>query len=204
MGEEIAMVWRVSVATLLVVLVALVPKAWADTSLPEGTLVMHDLGPGNTTVFYIRQGKKEPIPNWNVFTRQGWEIGQVKNISQQELDNIPTGPIFLGNHEVVALPGPGGTTYEIENGQKRPIPDPETFAALGYSWSELVRLPPDQMASIPDGPPIPHTVDTGQEHEDHSCIAVVEFCQTWHFAPNGARVNDGAPRPCGACIGLKF
>jgi hypothetical protein len=125
---------------------------FADGVFPDGTLVMHNMGPGNTTIFYIRNGRKEPIPNWSVFTRQGWNIQQVKNIPQQQLDNIPTGPTFIGNHEVVALPGPGGTTYEIENGQKRPIPDEATFAALGYSWNELVRLPPEQMDSIPTGP----------------------------------------------------
>lgn len=182
------------------------PVAWAAAaaSFPDGTLVMHNLGPGNTTIYYISDGKKNPIPNWSVFARQGWKLEQVNDISQQQLDSIPIGSIFIGNHEVVALPGPGGTTYEIENGQKRPIPDEATFSALGYNWNELVRLPPDQMAAIPTGPAVPHIAFSPQEHEEHSCIAVVEFCQRWHYDQNSVRQNDGDPRICGVCVGLKF
>lgn len=177
---------------------------FAEGVFPDGTLVMHNQGPGNTTIYYIRNGKKEPIPNWSVFVRQGWKMQQVKDIPQQQVDTIPTGPIFIGNHEVVALAGPGGTTYLIENGQKRPIPDGATFAALGYSWNELVRLPSEQMDSIPTGPAVSPITFTSQEHEDHSCIGVVEFCQKWHFDSKGVRQNDGRPRVCGGCIGLKF
>jgi hypothetical protein len=40
-------------------------NVWAAVP-SDGTLVMHDLGPGHTAIFYIDQGKKLWIPNWYI------------------------------------------------------------------------------------------------------------------------------------------
>jgi hypothetical protein len=62
---------------------------------------------------------------------------------------------------IVAHMGPGGTTYIIEKGKKRPIPDMATFASMRLDWANLVRLPDDQLQAIPDGVPIPAAARPG-------------------------------------------
>jgi hypothetical protein len=39
-------------------------------------------------------------------------------------------------------------------GQRRHVPDPETFGALGLRWGELDRMPDAVVATIPAGPPL--------------------------------------------------
>ncbi|WP_199032699.1 hypothetical protein [Ralstonia sp. ASV6] len=164
---------------------------------------MHDLGPGKTTIYCMQAGAKHPISSWPAFVKQGWKIGDVRNLSQEELDRVQTGATCIMDGMVVAHERPGGTTYKIESGRKRAIPDPGTFMAMGYSWDELVRVPDSQLDAILDGPPVSAQLPPSQQHEDTSCIGVIEVCNVWHYDAQMHRVNDSY-KVCGACIGFRF
>ncbi len=184
-------------------LITIASAVYAESpALPDGTLVMHDLGPGKTTIYCMQAGQKDPITSWATFTKQGWKLSEVRNLSQPELDLIPTGPVCVMDGMVVAHEGPGGTTYKIENGQKLAIPNPETFAAMGYSWDELVRIPDSRLASFRDGPAVPPQ-PPNQSHEDTSCFGVVEICNVWHYDSLMHRVDD-SHKVCGGCVGFHW
>lgn len=45
--------------------------------------------------------------------------------------------------------------YLIERGQRRHIPDPQTFDRMGFNWGSVRTLGDSRLNAIPEGPPLP-------------------------------------------------
>ena len=171
------------------------------TSYADGTLIMHDQGPGKTTIYVVSGGKKRPIPNWHTFVQHGWNLEQVKNLPQPELESIQTGNIFVDENMIIANMGPGGTTYLVSGGKKRAL-NQATFDRLGLDWANLVRLPDEQLNAIPDGPVFEETdIDRAFEDiiwawKDHGPCSRFILCSTY-FDSFGVNItfSDGSVVP---------
>lgn len=50
--------------------------------------------------------------------------------------------------------GSGPHIYVIEKGKRRHIPNPETFNAMGFRWSNVKWIPDEQLAEISEGDPL--------------------------------------------------
>ena len=54
--------------------------------------------------------------------------------------------------------GSNGKVYVLLVDYRYHIPNPETFAALGYRWDKILSLPDYEVNAIPEGPPFPSVV----------------------------------------------
>jgi hypothetical protein len=58
--------------------------------------------------------------------------------------------------EGALIKGSGPEVYVILSGQRRHIPNPETFVAMGYRWGDIQTIPDHELGIIPLGAPLPH------------------------------------------------
>ena len=58
--------------------------------------------------------------------------------------------------------GPHGGVYVLQGGLRRHIPDPATFEAEGYFWSNIILVPETWLTNIPLGHPLPSVLATGR------------------------------------------
>lgn len=105
---------------------------------PDGTLVKSNFSPG---VYFISSGMKRAFASAEIFSGLGYQWGNIKIISQQDLDQYATGSVISN------LVYPDGTLvrfddgpniYLISGGQKRLIPALETFISKGYDFKLVV------------------------------------------------------------------
>jgi len=105
---------------------------------PDGTLVKSNVSPG---VYVISSGMKRAFASAEIFSGLGYQWGNIKIISQQDIDQYATGSV------VASLVYPEGTLvrfddgpniYLIFGGQKRLIPALETFISKGYDFKLVV------------------------------------------------------------------
>ena len=118
---------------------------------------------GNQAVYVIENGERRLIPNPETFNARGYSWGAVKEIGPEEMGSVPEGraiPSALNSTRRFAdgaLIRQRGTqaVYVIENGERRLIPNPETFNARGYTWGAVKEVSPEEMGSVPAGRAIP-------------------------------------------------
>jgi hypothetical protein len=125
--------------------------------LQEGSLVM---GTSPTLIYVINGGRRRLIPNTETFEVLGFKLGNVVQLSEQQIKAIPElpplelkpnpnfkdGTLVKGNTEHI---------YLISLGGRRLIPDFKTFEALGYQLKNVRRISNREMKSIPDYAPLP-------------------------------------------------
>jgi hypothetical protein len=62
------------------------------------------------------------------------------------IQRYATGTLIMGSDAKV---------YVVLNDYRYHIPNPETFAALGYQWEKILSLPDYEVNAVPEGPPFP-------------------------------------------------
>ena len=74
--------------------------------------------------------------------------------SSSTSETSPLTPPSIGGPSLVSgnlVKGTGPAVYFIENDQKRLIPDPATFSAWGFRWSEIQLVPDETLDALPNG-----------------------------------------------------
>jgi hypothetical protein len=87
------------------------------------------------------------IPSDNITKMNPYRIAYFTLIEQS--DNID-----VSICDNIAVMGGGKSVYVIKNKQKHEFNSGSDFEALGYSWSEIWKVRPDQLNAVPLGPPV--------------------------------------------------
>jgi hypothetical protein len=127
-----------------------------QTKLEQGTL----LRGSSAAVYVIDRGGRRLIPDEATFNHLKYDWDQIVQISDQQLNNIPELPAIesvlkqnLVEGTIVKATG-SDRLYKIRSGQRREIIDPGILTVLGFKLEDVVSVPPQQLASIPELAPI--------------------------------------------------
>lgn len=100
-----------------------------NPSFEDGDLVM---GPGSPKIYLTQNGMKWHIPNMATFQSQGYELGKVQSLTQQQLEGIddyqapfPDGVLLQAQNDTAI--------YLMIRGMKWHVPNPAAFSSLGLN-----------------------------------------------------------------------
>lgn len=135
----------------------LFPDKSNTRTFPDGSLLRIETGVG-----YLENGKIRPIINPDIFnSRFQWK--DVIDITQREWDSYTLAPALTFREGMLVREQNNPDVYVITNQQRRHIPSPVVFEALGYKWSNITIIPdgtldishpkglPMQASPYPDG-----------------------------------------------------
>lgn len=135
----------------------LFPDTTDIRTFPDGSLLRTDTGVG-----YLEQGSIRPIINPDIFnSRFNWK--DVIDITRVEWNSYPLASALTFREGMLVREKNSPDVYVITNQQRRHIPSPVTFEALGYKWSNITIIPdgtldishpkglPMQSSPYPDG-----------------------------------------------------
>ncbi|MBI3975440.1 MAG: hypothetical protein HY334_03525 [Armatimonadetes bacterium] len=110
----------------------------------------------------MQDGLKRHVTSTTVMAECGYGWDAVRAIADATLDSIPQGLSLSGAPcprlsppDGSLLKGSGSAVYVMENGLKRHIPNPVTFAAQGFLWGNVNRIADSSLNAIPTGDPLP-------------------------------------------------
>jgi hypothetical protein len=136
----------------------------ALNSIPTGDALLDALADGNLLrgtgpEVYVMQGAaKRHVTSPTVLSdcAYGWDA--VRVIPNVSLNAIATGTPLSGPPCPHVLPpdgslvkGSGPEVYVMEGGVKRHVPNPATFAGMGFLWGNVNLLPDSVLSAIPSG-----------------------------------------------------
>lgn len=113
-----------------------------DLDLSDGILYRENSRP---EVYVIYGRAKFWIPNPDVFNAMGFSWSSVRVVPDGSLANISTIPIYYTLLREYSKP----EVYVMIGGKKAWIPDPNTFAAMDFSWSSVRVVPDGSLKAIP-------------------------------------------------------
>ncbi|MBI4812155.1 hypothetical protein HY798_01745 [Candidatus Falkowbacteria bacterium] len=119
---------------------------WSD-----GTLIKSSDAP---TVYVVSMEKKRPFSSAEVFVGLGYRWGNIKTISQSDLDQYESGvQIDTLSHPDGALVkfSDSPNIYLIEGGARKLIPSIEVFLKRGYGFSSVLIVDSGFKSKYPDG-----------------------------------------------------
>lgn len=119
--------------------------AAAPSPQPTEPLLCQNAGP---EVYLVFQGVRHHIVDWETFLSLGFKSEQIRPCGDSAA--APEGVALTH-----LLKGSGDPVYWMEAGQRRHIPDMDTFRALGYLESNIAVVPDALLNTWPLGEPIP-------------------------------------------------
>jgi hypothetical protein len=127
-------------------------SARVPASRSTGTLLKAS-GP---EIALIQGRERRSIPDLPTFNYMGldWDA-VVQTIPDIVWNVIPAGPLLPSRSDGTLLTGSAPEAYVMASGQRHLIPDPATFAVLGYSWADVQHVMDSDLNAIPLGAPIP-------------------------------------------------
>jgi hypothetical protein len=96
-----------------------------------------------------------------------WKIAEAKSAKVYTLVQVP------GQAEV----------DQLQNGQRRWIPDPETFNCMGFNWNAILQISSADWATMLPGPAFPSRKDGSLLSGSGPEIYVIQGCQR-HWIPD--------------------
>ena len=143
--------------TLLLAGVAFPIHTFAQVlTFPDGTLIKAS-GP---EVDRMQGGLRRWIPDPTTFSCMGLSWGMVQTITDSAWQQIPVGRAYPSRTNRTLLQGSGPAVYVMNGCQRHWIPDPATFDADGYKWSDIQHIANADLWAIPLGAQIPPVQDT--------------------------------------------
>lgn len=100
-------------------------------------------------VYMLENGIARHITSPNVFRSYGFEWEDILILPSGVVDSYAKGE-KMSFKEGTLIAG-DGAVYVIENGKKRPFPDPKTFEGLGYKWGNIIAVSVDELSLAPNG-----------------------------------------------------
>ncbi len=144
---------------------------------PDGTLIRAESSPA---IYLVKNGKKKMITSGTLFEKLGYKWRDVIDINEDEASNHPDNGNVLYPDGILIKSIDDPTVYLLESGKKRKITSGILFEELGYKWSEIVSVHPDEMKeyslgkilTYPDGTlirrngfPVVFKIENGQRKE---------------------------------------
>ncbi|MEG5028365.1 RICIN domain-containing protein, partial [Microcoleus sp. AT8-B1] len=117
----------------------------------HGSLVQGSEG----KVYLIQGNQRRWIPDPETFNAIGLNWGAIQNISDTDLNGIPLGNPLPSRKNGALVTGSDGKVYWMENGQRRHVPNPETFNAMGLNVGAIQNVSDADLNAIPLGNPLP-------------------------------------------------
>src|SRR5215510_12406011 len=102
-----------------------------------------------------------------------WEPGHLRPQRPPAVGNehvAARSPCALGDRTGCTLLAAVGdpAVYVMIGGKRHHVPDPQTFEAEGYDWSNIHWISLEELNNVPLGDPVPHVtrfiIDTGDQH----------------------------------------
>lgn len=120
------------------------PDINLSTMFPTGALVKDPSGQH----WYVDSQGRHAITHPHLLSLY-FRTQPAKPVSKKKLSSLPLAlPYTLRNGELVKAPT-APTVYVIDEGVRRPIANAATFAALGWSWNNVVTLPENLLVEYP-------------------------------------------------------
>jgi hypothetical protein len=147
----------------------------AAAGLEEGALVKNSQG----TIFLMRDGKLHGIPSVEVFASHGFDGADVIDLSDEEIAAIPAGEPLGMVAAPVPYPSPkdgdlvqsvGNAVCLIQDGVRRPIPNPNVFNANGLEWEKIIAISEADFNAIPEGMPLEAPIRPYPEAKDGDIV----------------------------------
>jgi hypothetical protein len=138
-------------------------------------------GPG-PTIYYLIGGVKLNIPDWNHFVQFGFVLDQVTTVNQLILNLFPDGPPLYR-----LIKGSGDNIYYMENGQRRLIPNMDTFNSWGWDINTVRVLDDYFLNQFPIGPDMPFNAPSLYITANGSYTIINSSGQTLKAANGGER-----------------
>lgn len=113
-----------------------------------------DLIQAGDAVFIICDGKRCGIPSSDVFKANGFKAGNVIKITEEEMEAIPEGPIFVAPAKPYKTPQEGdliqagGPVFVIRNDVRHAIPNMRVFNANGFKTDRIIKISEEDMEAI--------------------------------------------------------
>ncbi len=124
-----------------------------ESAYPKGALLQNK---ETGTVFYVKDGKKQPIVHRDIMIVNFGEKPLITPASSEQLRAyVSLPPLYIQDGELVTSDNPEKrAVFVISDGVKRPIVSGEVFESLGYKW-ENIKYINDQVLDIhPTGQPV--------------------------------------------------
>ena len=127
---------------------------WKDIKIDNATVDALPTGPflerlakgSSPQVYLMDQGRKNPIPNPDVFVNWGFRWQDIVTLSDAFINSRPTGPTLKR-----IAKGSSPQVYLMDQGEKNPIPNPDVFVNWGFRWQDLVVVSDSFLSYYPLG-----------------------------------------------------
>jgi hypothetical protein len=106
-------------------------------------------------VYWMENGQRRHIPDPETFNLMGLNWDAIQQISDGDLNDIPQSGSLPSRKNGALVRGSENKVYWMENGQRRHIPNPETFNAMGLNWAAIQNVSDADLNMIPLGSPLP-------------------------------------------------
>lgn len=114
----------------------------------DGTLVRTKENPA---IYILENGQRRHIAEWNVFQANGYAWGDVKIISQAEMDSYPPGATMVLRDGLLVKANGRPGVWVAEDGKLRQVRSMAVFNTLGYQWSWVKTVSAQYLDSVPKG-----------------------------------------------------
>lgn len=125
---------------------------------PQGELLAEE---ATGQLWYAENGERHLIEDAAILGLY-FKGRKPKKVESSILGSLTVGvPYGLRDGELVKSPI-SPAVFVIENGQRRAIPDEDTFLGLGWQWKNVATIPELTLFNYPEGSPIQHTGSSSQ------------------------------------------
>jgi len=100
-------------------------------------------------VYIMENGIARHVSSPNVFKSYNFNWDDILVLPEGAVDSYPKGE-KLKFKDGTLIAG-NGAVYVIEEGKKRPFPDPKTFEGLGYKWNKILTVSSEELTLVPNG-----------------------------------------------------
>jgi surface antigen len=124
-------------------------------------------------VYLMENGNRRLIPNPPTLDSMGLNWNNIQHIADTDLNNIPDGASLPSRANGAMVQGSGAAVYLMENGNRRLIPDPETFNTMRLDWNAIQHIADTDLNNIAEGAPLPSI------SANHHILTYQELVNSW-------------------------
>lgn len=126
------------------------PKINVKTEFPQGVVFMDKAA---KVYWYVEDNVKHAIPD-AVFLKMYFRGRTIKTMSAKTLASYETGDPYAFHDGELVRGRTASAVYVVADGVLRPIPSPEIFETLGWSWRNVVMVPDAVVSRYTVGDPL--------------------------------------------------